>query len=168
MRKIFNFIMNVVYTTFILASMMLVGTRLAGLWSGFVVDGESMNTTFKSGQCIVTVKAFNIKAGDIVVVDNANNFLKNNGSNAKRIVKRIVAVPGDTIECIDGAIYVNDIAYIKDGSDLKSSYKKDYKLTLGKDEYFIIGDNFNNSFDSRLYENKAIPKENIEYKVVFY
>lgn len=81
------------------------------------------------------------KAGDVIV------FHK--GSNAHLYVKRVVAVPGDTVQIRDSELYVNDVR-VKDSFDkIIDSGIAAEKLTLGEDEFFVLGDNRNNSEDSR-------------------
>lgn len=66
-------------------------------------------------------------------------------------IKRVIGLPGETVQIIDHAIYVN-------GEELTESYGKEVMespgiaadpITLGKDEYFVLGDNRNASSDSR-------------------
>jgi signal peptidase I len=79
-------------------------------------------------------------------------------------IKRIIAIPGDTVEVKDGKVYVN-------GTALEEPYIKEapaysYPLTeLGEDEYFTLADNRNNANDSHVWGK--LPRENIIAKVWF-
>ena len=113
-----------------------------------------MEPTLKNGS-IAIIKKCNLKLNynDIVVVK------KNN----KIIIKRLVAFPGDTIK-IDQYLYVNDIK-IDDFYTENNGIVTD-KITLNSNEYFIIGDNRQNSIDSRFNEIGTIHKEEIIGKIV--
>lgn len=113
-----------------------------------VVIGDSMETTLQDGDNLITDKLTyrfsDPKRFDIVVFpykDNTNQLL----------IKRIIGLPNETIQIIGGKIYV-------DGSELIEEYGKEIiesaglaadPITLGPDEYFVLGDNRNNSQDSR-------------------
>ncbi|MBE5899117.1 MAG: signal peptidase I [Lachnospiraceae bacterium] len=84
-------------------------------------------------------------------------------------VKRIVGVPGDKITIKSGRLYVNGEKY-DDVADTEAiTYKGivESELTLGNDEYFVLGDNRNNSEDSRYPSIGVISKEQIKGKVWF-
>jgi signal peptidase I len=96
------------------------------------------------------------KRGDIVVVkiDDPETGEK------EHWVKRILAAPGDTIECIQGQIYVND-ELLDESEYISPEYEQQMidefgafntnfdAVTLGEDEYFVMGDNREDSKDSR-------------------
>ena len=73
-------------------------------------------------------------------------------------VKRLVALPGDTVEITDGHLYVN--GELVPDPEKMGSVPRDYaKRTLGEDEYFVVGDNRYNSHDSRDWNGPGVEGE---------
>ena len=105
------------------------------------VDGSSMKNTLKDNDILLLYKLGSIKRNDIVVLDESYDN--------EIIIKRIIGLPGETVAIKNGKIYINNKEY-----DDKFAYGEtsDYdKLTLGDDEYFILGDNRIVSKDSRYF-----------------
>ena len=104
------------------------------------VNGTSMVPTLKEGEVLYLNKLNkSFDQEDIVVIDK-----KVEGS---AIIKRIIGEPGDKIKCINGVIFINDEKYDdKYGSGETSDFEE---ITLGSDEYFVLGDNRTISKDSR-------------------
>lgn len=103
------------------------------------VNGPSMDNTLKNGQIMILNKLSKYKRGDIVVVDLGN----------EKIIKRIVALPGESIYCLNGEIYINDEKFKE---DYISSETLDFtKVFIQEDEYFVMGDNRTVSMDSRTF-----------------
>lgn len=91
-------------------------------------------------------------------------LFKTQGINAGKIyVKRIIGLPGETVQIRNGKIYVNGMVLVNDITDnqILTPGLASEPVTLGEDEYFVLGDNRNYSEDSRFYTIGNIKRENI-------
>lgn len=125
------------------------------------VDGDSMNDTLKNGDILILNKLDKtIERFDIVVIN----------VNGKRLIKRVIALPGEYIEYKDNKLYINgkkmkDKALIRTRDfTLKETYDIEF---IPKDYYFVMGDNRMNSLDSRRYEVGLINKKDIKGVTTF-
>ncbi|MFA6963235.1 MAG: signal peptidase I [Patescibacteria group bacterium] len=114
----------------------------------FVVDGWSMDPNLVDKEVILWNKNAYTKAnperGDVVVVNYPGNI-------KKQYVKRVVGLPGETIEVAEGSVYI-------DGQKFNESYltsevitDPNFAIALKNDQYFVMGDNRTNSSDSRAF-----------------
>ncbi|NMA51225.1 MAG: signal peptidase I [Mollicutes bacterium] len=120
----------------IIIVIMLIRTFIA---TPIKVNGSSMDKTLSHGEIMILDKISSFKRESIVVINK-----KLDGSY---IIKRIIALPGEKISCINGEIFINGKKY-----NDKYAYSKtnDFdEVILGKDEYFVLGDNRAVSKDSR-------------------
>ena len=112
------------------------------------VIGVSMENNLYNGQTIfvnqIAYLLFPPDAGDVVV------FLPNGNINTHYYIKRVVGVPGDTVEFKDGRLYVNGVLEEDAGYDkVADPGIAEEPIRIGVDEFFVLGDNRNNSEDSR-------------------
>jgi signal peptidase I len=137
------------------------------------VNGQSMVPNFQSGEHVLTDKiTFRMRdpeRGEVVVfhAPPAANCPEGTGCD---FIKRILAVPGDTVEVKDNAIWVNGQrlpeSYIPaDFVTMPGNATKNTSLYMGADEYFAVGDNRPYSSDSRAWG--AIQKSDIIGRVFF-
>ena len=112
------------------------------------VIGSSMEPSLYNGQEIflnrLVYKVGSPRAGDVVV------FLPNGNEKSHYYVKRVVGVPGDKLYIKSGMLYVNGEVVEEYFNDrIAEPGILENEVTLGEDEYFVIGDNCNSSEDSR-------------------
>ncbi len=81
-------------------------------------------------------------------------------------VKRIIGLPGDTVEIIDGVVYVNN-EMIEEPYLAEKPVGNFGPVTVPEEHYFTLGDNRNHSEDSRYWINTFVPEENIKAKPLF-
>lgn len=132
------------------------------------VKGASMDPTFHDGEYILTDKiSYRFKEpqrGDIIVFKAPRN-------PDFDYIKRIIAIPGDTISISNGNIYLNSKKlnedYIKSETIILPGQfiKEGQEITLKSDEYFVLGDNRSHSSDSRQWG--TVPKKDIIGRVFF-
>lgn len=107
------------------------------------VNGLSMYDTLEGDEIMILWKLGEIERYDIVVAD-----VKVSGSDDV-VIKRVYGLPGETISCEDGKIYIND-SLIEDEYGYRET--SDFgPVTLGENEYFLLGDNREISLDSRVF-----------------
>jgi signal peptidase I len=162
---------------------LLIFLMVRGVVLNFRVDGNSMEPTLSNSEMlIVNRRAYSSvdfnqlldflpfvdrepgderylfsppRRGDIVV-------FRPPGSRSEPYIKRIIGLPGETVEIHDGAVYVDgvrlDEPYVSSSTTWRGSGGES-TITIPDDEYFVLGDNRSNSSDSRVFG--TVPKENI-------
>lgn len=94
---------------------------------------------------------------DVIVFDMGKNHTN------RYYIRRVVALPGETVQIIGGILYVNDepLDYPYNSTAIMDAGRVGEPVTLGIDEYFVLGDNYNNCDDSRFNSIGNISKKQI-------
>lgn len=105
----------------------------------FMIDGPSMSPTINNGDRVMVNTELNDRIGkdDIIIFEQDD----------KSFCKRVIGIEGDHIETVGTQIKVNG----KERYHSEVQIGKDADITLQKDEFYVIGDNLENSLDSRTY-----------------
>ena len=132
------------------------------------VVGDSMEPVLYNGQEILMNRLiYRIsmpQRGDVIV------FLPNGNQNSHFYVKRVVGLPGETVQIRDGSVYIDGVLLAEDESldKIADPGIAQNELELSSDEFFVLGDNRNSSEDSRSGNIGAVKKDTIIGKAWFH
>ncbi|MCC2163352.1 signal peptidase I [Brotaphodocola catenula] len=130
------------------------------------VPSGSMENTIMTGDRVIgsrlSYKFEDPQRGDIVIFrfpDNEKIFY----------VKRIIGMPGDTIDIVDGKVYLNGSSEPMDEPYIREPMEPEPAMhfEVPEDSYFMMGDNRNYSLDARRWQNTYVKREKIIAKVLF-
>ena len=163
MKKLFVFIWEIVKIV-VIASLIVIPIRYF-LFQPFFVKGQSMDPNFENGDYLIVDEiTYRFRApqrGEVIVFKFPQN-------PSQRFIKRIIGLPGETVEIENGdiIIYKDGKAQILDESSYlfpHSETEGQIKINLKENEYFVLGDNRDFSYDSRRFG--PLPKDKIIGKV---
>ncbi len=131
------------------------------------IPSESMEQTLMTGDRVIgnrlAYKFGNDPERFDIVIFNAPD------EPSKLYIKRIIGMPGDKVVIKDGEVYIND-----DSNPLNDSFvngemdkSENMEFHVPENHYFMLGDNRNESYDSRYWENSYVEKDEIVAKAVF-
>ena len=130
-------------------------------------SGDSMRPAVLDGDIVLVNRmiydASKPKRGDIIV------FKPNGNENARSYIKRIIGLPGETVQIKDGEIYIDSekLEEKYETTAIEDAGTASEEITLDGDEYFVLGDNRRNSEDSRMADIGNVKRSEIEGKAWF-
>ncbi len=145
MKNIFFFIWEIIKIV-VIALVIVIPIRYY-IFQPFLVKGQSMEPNFETGDYLIideiSYRFRDPQRGEIIVFKSPQN-------SSQRYIKRIIGLPYETIEIKDGKVFINN-KELDEKSYLPISTQTpgNTLITLGKNEYFVLGDNRLASYDSR-------------------
>ena len=141
----------------------IIAVILYFLFWPFMIEGASMENTFETNDMVLVsrISAYLnfIDYNDIILCKIEEE------DSEEIIIKRIIGKPGDHIEIKDNQVYINNSLLIEPYLKEQKSTEGNIDITLGEDEYYVLGDNRKRSTDSRYFG--TIKSDAITAKVVF-
>ena len=165
MKKLLSFIWEIIKIV-IIALAIVVPIRYF-LFQPFFVKGESMEPNFQNGDYLIidelSYRLREPERGEVIVFKYPRNI-------SQRYIKRIIGLPGETVEIKDGKVTVyqkNSEIKVLDESNYLPAYFQtsgNLRINLNENEYLVLGDNRPSSSDSRIWG--PLPKEDIIGRVL--
>ena len=165
MRGILIFIWEI--TKIVIIALLIVVPIRTFLFQPFIVKGQSMEPNFETGDYLIvdeiSYRFRDPQRGEVVVFKYPRNL-------SQRYIKRIVGLPGETIEIKDNRVIIfnekgkkilDESKYLPHGAITPGQVR----ITLAENEYFVLGDNRIASSDSRTWG--VLPREYIVGRVFF-
>ncbi len=129
------------------------------LVQSFYIPSGSMESTLTINDRVLVNKLSyefsSPSAGDVVVFNRPENL----GGNIDNLIKRVIAVSGDTVEGRDGVVFVNGVALDEPYLDTNTLTSTFAPLEISPDHIWVMGDSRSNSSDSRVFG--PIPLESV-------
>lgn len=159
-----NFLREIIIWMFNIAIAIIFGIFIVVFFGMQVrVNGTAMEPTIENSETIFVNKILylfkNPGKGDVIV------FLPNGNEYSNYYVKRIVAIPGDTVQIIEGRLYVNGEMEEESFDKMEMAGIAENLIRVGSGEYFVLGDSRNSGEDSRSGNIGLVKEEFIEGKV---
>jgi signal peptidase I len=141
------------------------------LFQAFYIPSASMEPTLEKGDRVLVNKLsydlHDVHRGDVVVFELPPDKVGSDG--IKDLIKRVIGLPGDTIETRDGSVYIDDRRldepYLPDGAltgdPSNGNNPTIERQVVPEDTVFVMGDNRSNSHDSRYADRGPIPIDSI-------
>lgn len=130
-------------------------------FSPIIVNGTSMQPLYQENDFLISSKIayknMTPQRGDVVIIDGTNY------GHDMYFIKRVIGLAGDTVKIKDGQLFINNQAVHEDyiGEAMNSDFAE---ITVADNFVFVLGDNRNNSLDSRIIGSVSI--EDIQGKIV--
>lgn len=125
----------------------------------YITSGCSMESTLEDKDVLISERMHGeLKTGDVIIA------MQDCGGDLKKVVKRVIAVPGDVLVISDNHVFVNG-EMLEEDYLFEQMYTEDLTIALPAEHYFVMGDNRNVSYDSR--EAGMLHSDAIISKVIF-
>ena len=128
----------------------------------FALEGASMEPNFIDKEYVLVNRIAYLnktpERGDAVL-------LKFPGREEQKYIKRVIGLPGEKIKISNGKVYINDTILKEEYLPYDINTEPDMEETLRNNEYFVLGDNRDNSNDSRIWG--TCPKKNFIGRAIF-
>lgn len=131
------------------------------------IAGDAMSPALKNGDILLVNRlVYNARKperGDIIAFKPGGN------ENAHYRIKRVVGLPGETVQIRNGQVYIDGEILVKDiyCYDITTPGVAEKPIVLGENEYFVLGDNHQSSDDSRMADVGNVQREDIYGKAWF-
>ena len=146
------------------------GVVIAVLLNKFVIinadiTSESMSTTFEKGDKLIGFRLSYIfskpERGDVIIFEYPDD-------GDKLLIKRVIGLPGEMVIIKDGLVYINGSEVPLEEPYAHGVSRQDFgPYLIPADCYFVLGDNRDNSKDSRYWKNTYVTKKRIIAKALF-
>ncbi len=155
-KRISNIFIIAIFSLIIIAIALIVILKV----SFFRINGSSMEPTLSPRELVVAIPDKDLERGDLIAFD----------LEGTETIKRIIGIPGDEVFIDeDGTVYINDEKLEEDY--IKIKYKGDVEVAnpykVQKDEFYVLGDNRQDSKDSRLIKVGGIRKDEIKSRIIY-
>ena len=145
--------------TIVTAGVLAFGIRTFVAEARYIPSGSMEPTLEINDRLIIEKMSYRFRSperGDVVVFSPTEKLLQQNFKDA--FIKRVIGLPGEKIQVKGGRVYVNDKPLREKYIEEEPQY--DYgPVTVPEDQYLVLGDNRNNSYDSHYWG--FVPKENL-------
>lgn len=147
----------------IVGSVVLTAFVIVFIAQSFSVQGLSMMPTLQNNQRLLVDKLSyrfsEPRGGDIIVFKYPQN-------PKEEFIKRVIGVPGDTVAIMDGKLFVNG-KLVEENYIFETTIRGFLPQVVPEDHYFVLGDNRNNSLDSRDFRVGFVPKNLIVGRAIW-
>ena len=158
-REVFSWILCIIITiglTEVITNFVIINAN---------IPSGSMENTIMTGDKLIALRTaywFNDpERGDIIIFEYPDN-------EEEWFIKRVIALPGETVEVRDGKVYINNSTTPLDEPYIKEEPVEDFgPYTVPKDGYFVMGDNRNNYNDARDWQTHYVRRDEILGKAWF-
>lgn len=158
-RTLMLFMAGFISISVVISTILAIAIRLFVAEARYIASGSMQPTLQINDRLIINKLAYRFREperGDIILFSPTEALQEENIRDA--FIQRIIGLPGDRVEIKSGQVYINDRALDETYINERSNYQWGPQI-VAPNSYFVLGDNRNNSYDSRYWG--FVPRENI-------